>query len=252
MIKLSLKILFLTFIYSVSLLPQSFGFGCLGFVGGIAGYSYLEYQPGYLNDQINAFNTTTSNNTAQIIPQFGKSDGYRLGINFFRAKFSGVFVSLKGYYEMLSEQHSFSHLQSNQAINSELEFDLKSWSIGLDFGIPISKMISWKIVEGDIHFHSARLTYKPDLANGFYDIKFNNDSPEIGYSIGTGFVISLIQNFASLEGTAAYRFFKIKQMTGANGESFTLLQNSDQTSASDFIKAGGFNAIVQLNIGFPL
>ncbi len=245
-------ILFIFLLNTISILPQAFGFGCLGFVGGFAGFTYQEYQPGYFNDQIIAFNNAQANSTVHIIPEFGKAQGYRLGINFFRAKFSGVFVSLKGYYEMNSEKHSFSHQQSNQVVNSELEFDLKSWSIGLDFGIPISKMISWKIIEGDLHFHSAKLNYKPDLSNNIYDIKFNNDSPEIGYSVGTGFVVSIIENFASLEGTAGYRFFKIKQMTGNDGESFSLVQSNEQGTKNDFIKAGGFSAVIQLNVGFPL
>ncbi len=252
MFKLFHKIFLIFLLNTISILPQAFGFGCLGFVGGFAGYSYQEYQPGYFNDQIRAFNLAKVNNATQLIPEFGKAQGYRLGINFFRAKFSGVFVTMKGYYEMLSEHHSFTHQELNGVLNSELELNLKSWSVGLDFGIPISKMISWKIVEGNLHFHSAKLNYKPDLANNVLDLKYENGSPEIGYSIATGFVISIIENFASLEGTAGYRFFKIKQLSGNNGESFYLVQDNEQGTNNDFIKAGGFNAIIQLNVGFPL
>lgn len=252
MLKHFYKIIVIILINITPILPQAFGFGCFGFVGGFAGYTYQEYKPGYFDDQIKAFNSATANSTLQIIPQFGKAQGYRVGINFFRANFSKVFISLKGYYEMLSEKHNFTYQSSNEAINSELELDLKSWNVGLDFGIPISEMLSWKIVEGNIHFNSAKLNYKPNLANNTLDVKFNNDSPEIGYSIATGFVVSLIKNFASIEGTAGYRFFKIKQMTGDNGQMFSLVQDSNQIAESDFIKAGGFNASIQLNVGFPL
>lgn len=232
---------------------QSFGFGCFGFVGGYAGYSYQKYQPGYLNDQIIGFNNAMSDGSVKIIPEFGTAQGYRLGINFFRARFSGFFFSLKGYYELTKENHTYSYDNSGSEIRSELNFDLKSWNVGLDLGIPITNYLQWKILDGSIQFNSARLTYKPNLDDNTKDIKFNNDSPELGYTIATGFIVTIFENFVSLEGTAGYKFLRIKKMTTEDGEPFLLRpENSRELTENDFVKDGGFNAVLQLNIGFPL
>jgi hypothetical protein len=247
------KIFFLIIIFTYQILPQSFGFGCFGFVGGYAGYSYQKYEPGYLNEQIKGFNTALSEGADQIIPEFGTAQGYRLGINILRAKFSDTFFSVKGYYEALSENQSYSYSGSESLINSELNFSLKSWNVGVDFGIPISDLLSWKIIEGVVHFNSAKLIHKPNLDDNTKEIKYENDAPEIGYSISTGFIFSIAENFLSIEGTAGYKFFKINQMTTEDGSIFLLRpEDSRAIEEEDFIKAGGFSAVVQLNLGFPL
>lgn len=253
MLKQFRKILFLSFIFSYQILPQSFGFGCFGFVGGFAGYSYQKYEPGYLNEQINMFNTALSDGSNPIIPEFGTAQGYRLGINFIRAKFSDTFFSVKGYYEALSENHAYSYSGTQSLINSELNLSLKSWNIGVDFGIPITDLFSWKIIEGVVHFNSAKLIHKPNLDDNTKEIRYENDAPKIGYSISTGFVFLIVENFLSIEGTAGYKFFKINQMTTEDGSVF-LLRPEDARVAEeeDFIKSGGFSAVVQLNLGFPL
>ena len=256
MFKLSNRIflIFLILLGTKSLEAQSLGFGCFGFVGGYAGYSYQEYEPGSLNDAITYYNSAISNSSSQTIPEFRNASGYRFGINFFRAKFSGVLLSLKGYYEILSENKSFTYNQnSTTQLNSELDLDLKSWNVGLDFGIPITNLLSWKIVEGDLHFNTSKVTYKPNLNDNSSNTKFSNDSPELGYSISTGLIFTVIENFVCIEGTAGYKFFKIKRMTDGEGNNFQLQPyGSRETEDKDFIKAGGFNASVQLNVGFPL
>ena len=253
MLKPFQNIFFLFFIFAYQILPQSFGFGCFGFVGGYAGYSYQKYEPGSLNEQIRGFNNAMSDGSYQIIPEFGTAQGYRLGINFMRAKFSDTFVSVKGYYEALSENHAYSYSGTQSVINSELNLSLKSWNIGVDFGIPITDLFSWKIIEGVVHFNSAKLIHKPNLDDNTKEIKYENDAPEIGYSISTGFIFSIVENFLSIEGTAGYKFFKINQMTTEDGSEFLLRpEDSRAIEEADFIKAGGFSAVVQLNLGFPL
>ena len=253
MLKQFQKIFFLFIIFTYQILPQSFGFGCFGFVGGYAGYSYQKYEPGYLNEQIKGFNIALSEGAGQIIPEFGTAQGYRLGINFLRAKFSDTFFSVKGYYESLSENQSYSYSGNESLIISELNFSLKSWNVGVDFGIPISDLFSWKIIEGIVHFNSAKLVHKPNLDDNTKEIKYENDAPEIGYSISTGFIFSIVENFLSIEGTAGYKFFKINQMTTEDGSIFLLrTEDGRATEEEYFIKAGGFSAVVQLNLGFPL
>lgn len=253
MFELFQKISLFILINSALVFSQSFGFGCFGFVGGFAGYGYQNYESGYLNNQINGFNTAMSDGTNNIIPEFNTAKGYRIGLNFFRANFSGFFFSLKGYYEFISEDHSYSYTNLNSTTNSELELDLKSWNIGIDFGIPITNFLSWKIVDGALNFNSARLIHKPNLEDNTHDVKYNNDSPELGYNISTGFILSVIEDFVSIEGSAGYRFLEIKTVTAEDGSVFLLRpENSRQVNEEEFITGGGFNAFLQINIGFPL
>lgn len=251
-----LKILILIFPFIMmsfqSSFAQSFGFGCFGFVGGYGGYSYQVYQPGYLNDQIKVFNLAYGDGTNQIISDYGTVAGYRLGINFFRANFSGFFVSLKGYYESLSENKSFTFTAANVETKSELDVNLKSWNVGIDFGIPITNFLSWKIVDGTLNFNSARLVHKPNLNDNTQDIKYTSNSPELGYSIATGFLISVIEDFVSIEGSAGYRHINIKTLANGNGSTFLLRPEGARNESEDFIKGGGFSAVLQLNVGFPL
>jgi hypothetical protein len=252
MYNLSKKIFLVVILLSSHIQSQSFGFGCFGFVGGFGGYSYQQYKPGYLNDRIRGFNAAVSGGTNQIISEFGTAQGYRLGINFFRAKFSGTFFTLKGYYELLSEHQSYTYSGTETEINSELNFNIKSWNVGFDFGIPITNLLSWKIIDGTLHFNSAKLIHKPNLDDNTRETKYENDAPEIGYSISTGFIFSVVENILSIEGTAGYKFFKIKQMTTFDNQIFLLRPEDSRLIEDDFIKAGGFSAVVQLNLGFPL
>ena len=81
---------------------QTFGFGCLGFVGGYGGYSYQNYKPGTLNDYIDHFNLLYNDSLSAPLGKFGKADGYRFGLNFFRAKFKGFIITAKGFYQNLT------------------------------------------------------------------------------------------------------------------------------------------------------
>jgi hypothetical protein len=248
MLKLFLFIIFLSF----QIFPQSFGFGCFGFVGGYAGYSYQKYEPGSLNEAVRNFNLNTSNGTAEIISDFGTAQGYRIGLNFFRAKFSDFFISVKGYYEVLTENQSYSFVSSNNSISGAIDFNLKSWNFGLDFGIPVTNLLSWKIIDGTIHFNNAQITHKQNLNDNISDIRYTNDNPDLGYSLSTGFIYSIVEDFVSLEGTAGYTFLKIKKMTADDGTEFSLGPNKNKLPETNFINNGGFNAVIQINVGFPL
>ncbi len=228
---------------------QSFGFGCLGFVSGYGGYSYQSYNPGTLGEAVQRFNLSHG---AGLISDFGKAQGYRIGINIIRAKFGDLFVSGKGYYQLLSDDKEFSFTENNTVINSELDLDLKNWGLGVDVGVQVTSSLSWKIFDGAIHFNSASLTDKPNLSDNTTEIHYANDSPEIGYSLGTGFIISIAEDFLSLEGTFSYTVLKIEKMTDLNMNEFFLGGDKDEYYEKDFIKTGGFSAVLQLNLGFPL
>lgn len=231
---------------------QSFGFGCLGLVGGYGGYSYQQYQPGMLGTYINQFNSTAALSTdARKIDDFGKAEGYRFGLNFFRAKFSAFFITAKGYYQVLSESHDGSQLNQSDTYNYDYDLKLKSWGVGLDVGIPIFNRLHWKILDGTLLINSARLTETVNSIAGSSVKKFNNEKTELGYSLGSGLIVELLKNYISLEGIVGFSYIKIDKMRNDENVRFKdLLYPADENES--FIKSGGFNAVIQLNVGFPL
>ncbi len=251
MLKLFQKIFFLILIFSFPILPQSFGFGCLGFVGGFGGYSHQQYKPDGLNAYAANFNSINSEYIENKMSDFGKASGYRVGVNFFRAKFTGLFITAKGYYQQLSEQHDALVYQTAIGIDYNYDLKLKSWGIGLDIGIPINSFLSWKIVDGSVLLNSAKFTETINSTQGTDVNKYNNEKTEIGYSVGTGFIFEIVKNYISIEGVASYSQITIDKMINEDGS--ILVYNPNKVLSSEkFISTGGFNAALQLNLGFPL
>lgn len=235
---------------------QSFGFGCLGFVGGYAGYSYQRYKPDGLNEYVYNFNTVHKDSLSIPMNNFGTLKGYRVGLNFFRAHISNFILTAKGFYESLNEKHEAVEKFVNGTRTTDLELDHTNWGVGLDVGITITKSISWKIVDGAVRFNNVKLTDTRNSTNGETQIaEYKNAKSTIGYSIGTGFILAIIEDYVSLEGTAGYTIFAFDQVKDNSGEILSLVDNSEKKLSppvNNFIKSGGFNAVVQLNLGFPL
>ena len=122
--KISVCLLFVFVIINCNLSAQTFGFGCLGFVGGYGGYSYQKYQPGALNDYIDNINYTYEDSLSSRLDKFGKADGYRLGLNFFRAKYKGFIITAKGFYQNLSEEHNATEYLSGGNGSTTLELNM--------------------------------------------------------------------------------------------------------------------------------
>lgn len=245
--KISFIIIAIYLFTGKTLFSQSFGFGCLGLVGGYAGYNYQQYQPGLLNDYVDYFNLNAKNK----LDKFGKAEGYRFGINFFRAKFSGFFITAKGFYQQLSESHSGQKIVTNELIYFDNDLKLNSWGLGLDVGVPIFNGLHWKILDGAILINSAKQTQTQNSSVGTLIQKFSNDNTELGYSFGSGFVVEILKNYISIEGIIAFTHLKIDKMkTDENFQFKDLIESPDENEP--FIKSGGFNAVLQLNVGFPL
>lgn len=251
MLKLIKKIFLIIILSSFQILPQSFGFGCLGFVGGFGGYSYQQYKPDGLNRYVQNFNSQNSEYIENRMNEFGKATGYRIGINVFRAQFTGFFLTAKGFYQQLHEENSANVIQTALTFNYEYDLKLKSWGLGLDIGIPITSYLSWKIIDGSVLVNSAMFTETINSSQGTAVNKFNNDQTEIGYSVGTGFIFDILKDYISIEGVASYSQLTIDKMKSDDGSGY--LEFNNQTGSADkFISSGGFNAVLQLNLGFPL
>jgi hypothetical protein len=231
---------------------QSFGFGCLGLVGGYAGYSYQIYKPTGLNTYISTFNLLRKDSLKGPMQNFGKSAGYRVGINFFRANISGFILTAKGFYQDLSETSDADIGGTENVTSTNLNYELKSWGIGVDLGTSITKSLSWKVIDAALLFNNAVFTNTTNLPGAETIVKiYKSDRQVLGYSIGTGFILSIIKEYISLEGLAGYTYIKIDKMKQDDGTYLSTTELSS-TPMNNFINAGGFNAVIQLNIGFPL
>lgn len=233
---------------------QTFGFGCLGFVGGYGGYSYQDYNAAGLNEYIKYWNSLEFVHSP--LDEFSSASGYRVGLNFFRATFeNGIIVTAKGFYQYLSKENKAGVGVDASDNNYSMDLTFNNWSLGFDVGWQFTKVVSWKILDGSLNFNNVTLTQTTDLPGETILNKYKTNSGVIGYSIGTGIIVTIIKDYVSIEGLAGYTYVVIDNVYDENG---TPLLNPVQIpeqaiwTENKFIESGGFSAVIQLNVGFPL
>lgn len=250
-----LKIFFLLISISSIAEAQTFGFGCLGFVGGYGGYSYQDYKAAGLNEYIIYWNSLEFVHSP--LDEFSSASGYRVGLNLFRATFeNGIIVTAKGFYQYLSKENKAGVGAGASDNNYSMDLTFNNWSLGFDVGWQFTKVVSWKIIDGSLNFNNVTLTQTTDLPGEPSIInKYKSDSGVIGYSIGTGIIVSIIKDYISIEGLAGYTYLSIDDLKNDDGTGF-LAGNPEAMNISlehdKFIDSGGFTAVIQLNVGFPL
>ncbi len=224
---------------------QTFGFGCLGLSGFYAGYSQQEYNASGVNSFV--YSQSSLLDPANRI-EFKKLTGYRIGANIFRAKFKGLFLTAKGYYQFLKQAQNLSAQSQNSTVKQNFELDMNHWGVGLDFGVSLFSLLDWKIVEGNILFYNSEYSQEffiNDVSQGI--VKFKPDKNRIGYFVGSGLILHIVPDYVSVEGTAGYTVIQIDKMTSG-----TNLVIPNSTANQNAIEKGGFSVALQLNIGFPL
>lgn len=229
---------------------QTFGFGCLGFVGGYGGFTYQKFEPSGLNQFIEYHNSLEY--TSKPVNEFSYATGYRLGLNFFRATFeNGIIVTAKGYYQTLAHKNKGGVGTVLSENNYSLDLNLKNWSLGFDIGWEFTKVLSWKVLDGSLNFNNVTLTETTDSPGLPTDIKkYKSDSGVFGYSVGTGIIVAILKDYISIEGLAGYTYLQIDDLYNNDESPPSLLERYDITEK--FIESGGFTAVIQLNVGFPL
>ncbi|MCL5029295.1 MAG: hypothetical protein M1480_09805 [Bacteroidetes bacterium] len=252
----SKKLIFFVFIFSLIISDkaksQSFGFGCLGFVGGYGGYSYQAYDPKGLNSYVDNFNSYNKDSLSSPMGKFGQAKGYRVGINFFRANIKGFILTTKGFYQYLIEKKSATINSDGGSSTIIYELDLKNWGVGIDLGTTISGALSWKVIDAAVLFNTVTFTDTRNIPGPTTLVKrYNNENTILGYTFGTGFILAIVDQYISIEGVAGYTIFSIDRMKADDGSEMPLSENSSQPMRN-FIASGGFNAVIQLNVGFPL
>jgi len=234
---------------------QTFGFGCLGFVGGYGGFTYQQYDAAGLNEYIKYWNSLEFVHSP--LDEFSSASGYRVGLNFFRATFeNGIIVTAKGFYQYLSKENKAGVGVGASDDNYSMDLTFNNWSLGFDVGWQFTKVVSWKIIDGSLNFNNVTLTQTTDLPGDPTIInKYKSDSGVIGYSIGTGIIVAIIKDYISIEGLAGYTYLSIDDLKNDDGNLF-LGGNPAAMYVSlehdKFIDSGGFTAVIQVNVGFPL
>ena len=244
-------------LFNTNIRSQTFGFGCLGFFGGYGGFVYQSYKADGLNQFVNSFNEMKSSTLNESLQKYDNAIGYRVGINFFRASWEGGFIiTAKGYYQSLSKTRKTSESLPDGNSNYSFELGLKNWAVGIDFGYALTSFLSWKIIDGSVHFNNVSLINTINLSGGTEVSKYKSEPGVLGYSVGTGIIISIIKDYVSLEGLAGYTYLSMDDIKDEDGIKFlsdivlpAIIPTPKETK---FIESGGFTAVVQLNIGFPL
>ncbi|MCK9425579.1 MAG: hypothetical protein M0Q21_06050 [Ignavibacteriaceae bacterium] len=245
-------ILSFLFLVTFKIGAQDFGFGCLGLVGGFAGYGMQTYQTKGINERVDFFNSLYKDSLVSPLNNFGQAAGYRFGINFFNQKFSGFNLSFKGFYQKLSEKNKAIIKSGTIEIAKTFEVKIASFGLGVDFGTHITEILNWKILKVAVIFSQADFIEsedRPGLLTEKNDYK--SSKTNIGYSLTTGFVVYLIGNYISLEGSAGYNLFRFEQLKKEDGTSLTVNEKSNQPMPVA-IDNGGLAGVIQLNFSFPL
>ena len=228
---------------------QSFGFGCLGLSGFYAGFSKQNYDnPGlndYISQRINFLDPSKTIIKDKI--EFTQGTGYRIGANFFRAKWDKFFFSAKGYYQFLKESNEISAQLQNVDTREKYQLTMNHWGVGIDLGIPLFWILDWKIAEANVTFYNTEFSQETLLNNVSQgEIKFKPDKNNIGYFIGTGLILHLVPDYISVEGTAGFNIFQIDKLSNDSGITIP------SVSSKKVIDKGNLSITLQLNVGFPL
>jgi hypothetical protein len=229
---------------------QSFGFGCLGLSGFYAGFSKQNYDnPGlndYIRQRINILDPSKTIISDKI--EFTQGTGYRIGANFFRAKWDKFFISAKGYYQFLKESNEISAQLQNVDTREKYQLTMNHWGVGIDFGVPLFWILDWKIAEANVTFYNTEFSQETLLNNVSQgEIKFKPDKNNIGYFIGTGLILHLVPDYISVEGTAGFNIIQIDDLSNDSG-----ITIPSASSSKKVIDKGNLSITLQLNVGFPL
>lgn len=231
---------------------NKFGFGCLGLVGGFAGYEIKHYEATGLNNYVTAYNQLHGDSLMSSMGEFGMLKGYRLGINLLRNRVSGLEYTVKIFYEMMNEVKETQVKGSSSIYTNSLEYKQNVYGAGIELGTPLSKAISWKILELEVTYSNA-LFYKrtEDINNPVSRIKYSSDKSQLGFNFASGFILFIIDQNISLEGKIGYSEFSVGLMTDEAGNKLTVREGSSEVMENAVTKGGLFYG-VQFNLSIPL
>src|SRR5690606_18108777 len=139
--------------------------------------------------------------------------GVRVGLNFFRGKVENFILTAKGYYQSVTEKHEALEKLPVGTRSTTYKLELRNWAVGIDLGISVTKAISWKVVDGALHFNTIILTNTENSTGAPTTVnKFRTETTQLGFSIGTGFIFEIIDEYFSIEGVAGYTSLSVDNL----------------------------------------
>lgn len=240
------------FLPQKNIYSQEFGFGCLGLTGAYAGYETQIINASGLNNYIRVFNSIRRDSLEKELPSFDELQGFRFGILAYRLQYTGLRINFKTFYERLTgKKQTLVILSQGDRQNNTLDLEINKFGFGVDLVTPITRLLSWKIVDLNISLTQASFTKTINTATiTFFSTKYTATESSLGYSVGTGFIWHIIEDYISLESTAAYSFLSVGRMKDSNNN-FLPVSELDARNMDSFIESGGLNIIIQINLGFP-
>lgn len=230
---------------------QEMGFGCLGLVGGYGGYQYQKYKATGLNAYITDYNTVAKDSLTNGFKSMGTLKGYRLGINFYRQNFKGLIFTVKGFYTSISEKSTANYNSLGNNKNYSIELKSNNPGVGFDIGLAVTSALHWKVLDAGLTYGDVKLTKSYNTVSGVMpDEEYSVNKTHFGYSVGTGFILYVIEKYVSLEGTVGINNFSVDYFKNNSQAPFSFL--SSKSTVTNAIETGGFSSTIQLNIGFPL
>lgn len=231
---------------STQLNAQSFGFGCLGLGGINGGYSITKYNAEGLNDYLVRQGYFDSPGVEDKFFKEGK--GFRIGANIFNVHISKSVLTLKALYQFSREDVTLNREFNRLKSISNFELKMDYWAVGIDFRVPITSFIDWKVFDGGITFFKTRLKDEIVYQNqSKEEIIYELPKVNLGYYAGAGFVIVIVPGYFSIEATGIYNQISIENLQNKSSNAF-IPENSDK----NFVESGGFTGVVQINLGLPL
>ena len=224
---------------------QSCGFGCLGLSGFYGGYTFQKYNAEGLNKYLENVWLSVGSSQIPVVKKFEYSLGFRIGANLVRLSYKDFILTLKGYYQFLKEEKNpFNYTDTKYSLTNNF------WGTGLDFGYSLFSFMDIKFIDAQITFHSVDLKINNSADPSNQEVDYNNRSVK-GYTIGSGLIFKVIDDYIGVELTAGYTNFKINNLSDVN-DNYILGENNQFSDSKDFIKSGGLFITAQLNVGIPL
>ncbi|MBE2281145.1 MAG: hypothetical protein IAE91_12190 [Ignavibacteriaceae bacterium] len=231
---------------------QELGFGCAGLIGGFGGYGVKFYNARSLNQYVSVYNEIRRDSLSNSMGEFGVLRGYRVGLNLIRSGFENFEYTLKAYYEAFTETNKADVFGSDGIRTNSIELKMNTFGVGLELGGKISEAFSWKVLNFEVVYNNSILFLS--LQNQNVNLpreKLSSTNDSFGYNVGTGFILYIFKKYLSLEGQFGYSYFNIAGFEYPDGR----LLNKNELSIEpmvDPVSKGGFSALIQLNLGFPL
>jgi hypothetical protein len=231
---------------------NTFGFGCLGLVGGFAGYEIKNYTATGLNNYVKGFNEIRGDSLQTGLGDFGQLKGYRVGLNLLRNRDAGLEYTIKVFYEALTELKEAQIRGKSGMYKSSLELKQNVFGAGIEIGTPLSKSLSWKILELEATYGNAQLFNRSeDVNDPVSRVKYTSENYKFGFNFASGFILFIIDENVSLEGKMGYSVFSVGYMTDEEDNKLTVRENSTVVMENLITKGGLFYG-VQFNISIPL